>query len=46
MSKYLKYINGTADTLFQQGICLPSGSNMTDKDMKRIIKSIKTFFTK
>ena len=40
------YINGTADTLFSQGICLPSGSNMDDKDMERVIKSIKTFFTK
>ena len=46
MSKYIKYINGTADTLFKQGICLPSGSNMDSKDMKRIIKSIKTFFDK
>tara|TARA_R100000655_G_scaffold108930_1_gene162042 strand:- start:349 stop:1464 length:1116 start_codon:yes stop_codon:yes gene_type:complete len=46
MSKYIKYINGTADTLFSQGICLPSGSNMDDKDMERVIKSIKTFFTK
>jgi len=44
MSGYLKYINGTADTLFQQGICLPSGSSMDDKDMERVIKSIKTFF--
>ena len=46
MSKYRKYINGTADTLFTQGICLPSGSSMDDKDMERVIKSIKTFFYK
>ena len=46
MSKYMKYINGTADTLFSQGICLPSGSNMNNKDLDRVIKSVKTFFAK
>lgn len=46
MSKYQKYINGNSSLLFLQGICLPSGSDLTNKDMKRIIKSIKTFFNK
>jgi len=46
MSRYQKYINGNSSLLFLQGICLPSGSHLTDKDMKRIIKSIKTFFNK
>ena len=46
MSKYQKYINGNSSLLFLQGICLPSGSDLTKKDMKRIIKSIKTFFDK
>jgi len=46
MQGYKKYINGNSSLLFLQGICLPSGSDLTDKDMKRIIKSIKTFFKK
>jgi len=44
MREYKKYINGNSSLLFLQGICLPSGSDLTDEDMKRIIKSIKTFF--
>ena len=46
LNKYLKYINGNSSLLFLQGICLPSGSNMTDADLKRVIKSIKNFFNK
>tara|TARA_B100002019_G_C21226558_1_gene577677 strand:+ start:276 stop:1388 length:1113 start_codon:yes stop_codon:yes gene_type:complete len=43
---YQKYINGNSDILFAQGICLPSGSSMTDEDLNRVIKEIKTFFKK
>ena len=43
---YRKYINGNSSLLFLQGICLPSGSSMTDSDLKRVIKSVKTFFNK
>jgi dTDP-4-amino-4,6-dideoxygalactose transaminase len=46
MQDYKKYINGNSSLLFLQGICLPSGSDLTKGDMKRIIKSIKTFFKK
>ena len=46
MQGYKKYINGNSSLLFLQGICLPSGSDLTKSDMKRIIKSIKTFFKK
>lgn len=41
-----KYINGTAETIFNYGICLPSGTNMTDQDIHRVISEIKKFFTK
>ena len=44
MQGYKKYINGNSSLLFLQGICLPSGSDLTKQDMQRIIKSIKTFF--
>ena len=46
LKRYQKYINGNADILFSQGICLPSGSSMTDDDLDRVIKEIKTFFKK
>ena len=39
-----EYIKGISDSLFQQGICLPSGSNMKDKDINRVVNKIKNFF--
>jgi dTDP-4-amino-4,6-dideoxygalactose transaminase len=39
-----KYINGTAEVLFNCGICLPSGTNMTNEDIDRVISEIKKFF--
>lgn len=42
----LKYINGTAETIFNYGICLPSGTNMTDVEINRVISEIKNFFKK
>ena len=32
---------GTSKTLFEKGICLPSGSNMTNEDVKRVCSIIK-----
>jgi pyridoxal phosphate-dependent aminotransferase EpsN len=40
---YPKYINGTSDAIFTCGICLPSGSSMTDKDQTKVINTIKKF---
>ena len=40
-SKYPSYVNGTAESLFHRGICLPSGPYVTDKDAERVIDSIK-----
>jgi dTDP-4-amino-4,6-dideoxygalactose transaminase len=31
-----------AETLFEKGLCLPSGSNLTDADRERIAKSIRS----
>ena len=39
-------LNGTADRLFDHGICLPSGSGMTDDDFDRVLTSIDTFLTR
>jgi dTDP-4-amino-4,6-dideoxygalactose transaminase len=35
-----KYLNGTCEELFNKGLCLPSGSNLSDKDRFRILKTI------
>ncbi|WP_149696474.1 DegT/DnrJ/EryC1/StrS aminotransferase family protein [Chitinophaga sp. CF418] len=31
------YTNGTSERLFDQGLCLPSGSNLTQNDLNRVI---------
>jgi dTDP-4-amino-4,6-dideoxygalactose transaminase len=38
------YVNGTAERLFKQGLCLPSGSNMTDEDRARVLEVLKRVF--
>jgi dTDP-4-amino-4,6-dideoxygalactose transaminase len=40
------FVNGTSEYLFNRGLCLPSGSNMTDEDLHRIIGSIKKYLAK
>lgn len=40
-SKYPSYINGVSEDLFQKGLCLPSGSNLTEEDLNRVIFKIK-----
>lgn len=35
------YGNGISDKLFEYGLCLPSGSNLTDEDRARVITAIK-----
>lgn len=34
------YQNGVSNELFVKGLCLPSGTNMTDKDLQRVTKEI------
>jgi dTDP-4-amino-4,6-dideoxygalactose transaminase len=43
-SSYPAYVNGTSERLFQQGLCLPSGSNMTDEDRERVLNVLKRAF--
>jgi len=43
-SSYPAYVNGTSERLFQQGLCLPSGSNMTDEDRERVLSVLKRAF--
>lgn len=37
------YINGVSESLFRQGLCLPSGPMVTDDDVARIVSTIKDF---
>lgn len=39
-----QYLNGISDDLFNRGICLPSGSNLTENELDRVISAIKTYF--
>jgi dTDP-4-amino-4,6-dideoxygalactose transaminase len=43
-SNYPYYGGTIAETLFKNGLCLPSGSNLTDVEMERIKKVILDFF--
>lgn len=35
------YGNGISERLFDKGLCLPSGSNLTDNDLKRVVERIR-----
>ena len=41
---YPYYGNNVAETLFDKGLCLPSGSNLTEEDRGRITKVVKSVF--
>lgn len=38
-STALAYLNGTSENLFRQGLCLPSGSNLSKDDLARVKES-------
>lgn len=40
----ISYLNGVSDDLYARGICLPSGSNLTTKQLDRIINIITSYF--
>jgi dTDP-4-amino-4,6-dideoxygalactose transaminase len=42
--KYPYYGERVAEALFDQGLCLPSGSNLTDTDRQRIENVLVDFF--
>lgn len=39
------YGDGTAEKLFENGLCLPSGSNLTDEERIRILTAIRKTFS-
>ncbi|MCU4173887.1 aminotransferase class I/II-fold pyridoxal phosphate-dependent enzyme [Carboxylicivirga sp. N1Y90] len=43
-SSYPSVLNGTSEQLFKTGICLPSGSNLSETDRENICNVIKSCF--
>lgn len=37
---YPNFTNGVSEDLFERGLCLPSGSNLSEEDLKRIVALI------
>jgi dTDP-4-amino-4,6-dideoxygalactose transaminase len=40
------YLNGFSDNLFDNGLCLPSGSNLTEEEFSRIFDCLDSIFSK
>ncbi|MDY2586663.1 DegT/DnrJ/EryC1/StrS family aminotransferase [Winogradskyella aquimaris] len=38
------YLNGVSDELFDRGLCLPSGSNLSKEELDRVISAINMYF--
>ena len=38
------YVNGVSEGLFNKGLCLPSGTNMTEADLKRVVRQVKNIY--
>ena len=38
------YLNGVSEDLFNRGLCLPSGTNMSIEDLKRVVSKIKELY--
>ncbi|PIB23008.1 DegT/DnrJ/EryC1/StrS family aminotransferase [Maribacter sp. 4G9] len=36
-----QFLDGTSEDLFNRGLCLPSGSNLEQKDLERVVATIK-----
>ena len=41
---YPHYGDGTSDLIFGKGLCLPSGSNLSDDELERVATTIKNVF--
>jgi len=38
------YANGVSERLFNDGLCIPSGSNLSKEDLERVVENIKANF--
>jgi FlaA1/EpsC-like NDP-sugar epimerase/dTDP-4-amino-4,6-dideoxygalactose transaminase/lipopolysaccharide/colanic/teichoic acid biosynthesis glycosyltransferase len=39
-------LDGTADRLFATGLCLPSGSGLSDSDLERVVNAVRSTLTR
>jgi dTDP-4-amino-4,6-dideoxygalactose transaminase len=39
---YPAYVNGASERLFETGLCLPSGSNLSSQELERVIRAIRS----
>ena len=46
LKNYKAFNNGISEDLFNRGLCLPSGSNLSNNDLKRIVNIIKSLYEK
>lgn len=44
-STYPAWLNGISERLFDQGLCLPSGSNLSDIDLQRVAEKVRSCFS-
>ncbi len=42
----LHYVNGVSENLFNRGLCLPSGSNLSIEQKRRVVQTIEKVFEK
>ena len=42
---FKSYLNGVSDKLFENGLCLPSGSNLTEEEFERIFYHLDKLFS-
>jgi len=42
--EFPSYTDGTSEDLFNRGLCLPSGSNLREEDLERVVEGIKSVF--
>ncbi|RYU90213.1 aminotransferase class I/II-fold pyridoxal phosphate-dependent enzyme [Mucilaginibacter terrigena] len=42
--KYPSYVNNVSEELFNNGLCIPSGSNLSEGDLQKVISHIKALF--
>jgi len=45
-SNYPAYTDGTSEKLFENGLCLPSGTNLSREDLQRIVNVIRNVYSK
>lgn len=43
-TSFQSFVNGNSEQLFMQGLCLPSGSNLIEDDLKRVVKKVRSCF--